>query len=237
MPRRMLGVAFALAALATGCASAPSAAQVSEIAKPNAAPSKSVTRFDAALSCMDAQFADYGVAGVSIAVSGVPDYTGRAYVGSDLWLQAAINRMSQRSRAFVVTDFNANPAAPEERLFSMVRDNTRFYIPAYYIRGAISGFADQIAAKNATAAIGAVRMDAGIGVSNASSIVSVDLQVGDLAQRTLIGRTVSGNEIVLQSRSAGAQVGGRLSKLGANLEFTASRAVGLSVETQWLKPR
>lgn len=220
---------FALAALfvATGCASTPSPAETSANARPNAQPTKSITRFDAALSCMDTQFADYGVTGVVIAVSGVPDYTGRAYVGSDLWLQAAINRMSQRSNAFTLTDVNPNPNAPEERLFSMLSDKRQFYYPAYYIRGAISGFAEQVAVTNATAALGAVRMDAGIGRSRASSIVSVDLQVGDMVQRRLIGRTVSGNEIVLQSRSAGAQLGGRLSKLGANLEFSSSAADGV----------
>jgi hypothetical protein len=221
----ILAAAVALTALG-GCASVDGAG-VNEIARPDAAPQRAATRFEAALSCMDEQFADYGVQGVSIAVSGVPDYTGRAFVGSDIWLQGAINRMSQRSRAFVVTDFNPNPYAPEQSLWSMLRENQRFYVPAYYIRGAISGFADQVATQNATAAVGGVRFDMGAGATQAFSVVSVDLSVAELAQRTMVGRAAAANEIVLQSRSAGAQLGGRLSTLGANLEMTFSRSEGV----------
>ncbi|MEL6955238.1 MAG: hypothetical protein AAFO88_01225, partial [Pseudomonadota bacterium] len=96
-----------------GCAT-PSPSDVSATARPDSPPVPTVTRFEEPLSCMDNAFAEFGVSGVTIAVSAVPDYTGRVFVGSDIWLQGAIAKMSQRSGAFVVTDYNPNQLAPEQ---------------------------------------------------------------------------------------------------------------------------
>ena len=211
--------------LASGCATLD-AEQVSSIARPNQAPTPAVTQFSDALQCMDGLYADYGVRGVSVAVSAVPDYTGRVFVGSDIWLQTAITKMSQRSGAFTVTDYNPNPYAPEQDLW--VKSNKQgFYIPAYYIRGAISGFANNVAENTGNVSVGSPLYSGGAGANIAYSTVSVDLTVGNLLSRTLISRAHAGNEIVLESKAGGAQVGGLLSKFGTNLEIAASRSDGV----------
>ncbi|MCG8441561.1 MAG: hypothetical protein MI723_07120, partial [Caulobacterales bacterium] len=216
----------ATALFAAGCATT-NPANVPDIARPDTPPAPAHTRFQEALVCMDQLYGDYGVSNVTIAVSGVPDHTGRVFVGSDTWLQTAITKMSQRSHAFVVTDFNPNPYAPEQAMFTMVRDNQRFYVPAYYIRGAISGFADDVASDNQTLAIGSAMYDGGVGANRSFSTVSVDLTIGDLVQRTLVGRATSGNEVVLRSRGVGAQFGGRFQKFGADVELSVSQRDGI----------
>ena len=219
--------AFTAALMASACgATTASPEKVLETARPNQAPTASVTQFAQPLQCMDRLFSDYGVSDVTVAVSGVPDFTGRAFVGSDFWLQAAISKMSQRSRAFKVTDYNPNQLATEQGLWSM-SDKSGFYIPAYYIRGAISGFANNVIDNRANAGIGDDINTAGIGSSAAYSTVSVDLSVGNLLQRTLINRAHAGNEVVLESRSSGAQLGGVLSTFGANFEIVGSRNDGI----------
>lgn len=225
MGRTAVATLCASALLASGCATME-AEEVARIARPNQAPIKAVTSFEEPLQCMDELFNDYGVSGVTVAVSGVPDYTGRIFVGSDIWLQSAITKMSQRSGAFVVTDYNPNQFAPEQGLW-LLSNKQGFYIPAYYIRGAISGFANNIADTSGDLAVGTVLKGGGIGRNVAYSTVSVDLTVGNLVQRTLISRAQAGNEVVLQSRSTGAQVGGSFEKYGANIEITATRADGV----------
>jgi len=214
-----------LGMLLSGCSTFNSEG-VSGVARPNQAPTPSTTQFEQPLQCMDEMFSDYGVSGVTIAVTGVPDFTGRAFVGSDFWLQTAISKMSQRSGAFRVTDYNPNQLAPEQGLWTL-SNKSGFYIPAYYIRGAISGFANNVVENTANVGVGTPLANGGGGVGAAYSTVSVDLTVGNLMQRTLINRAHAGNEIVLQSKSAGAQVGGLIKKFGANFEVNASRNDGV----------
>ncbi len=218
---------LALAALlgVASCASVDPA-DIAGSARPNQPPTPAVTRFEEPLKCMDEAFADFGVSGVTIAVSAVPDYTGRVFVGSDIWLQSAINKMSQRSGAFVVTDYNPNQLAPEQGLWTL-SGKEGFYIPAYYVRGAISGFAGNVAENSARAGLGTPLDGAAIGREAAYSLISVDLTVGNLQQRTLISRAQASNEVVLESRASGTQLGGMLEKYGANLEILASRSDGV----------
>ena len=225
MINKLKKIALMSCALATGCATMD-ASEVSQVAKPNSAPIASVTQFEQPLKCMDRAFADFGVSGVTIAVSAVPDYTGRVFVGSDIWLQTAITKMSQRSGAFVVTDYNPNQWAPEQGLWTL-SNKQGFYIPAYYVRGAISGFANNVAENTGQVAAGSALYNGGAGIGTAYSTVSVDLTIGNLLQRTLISRAHAGNEIVLESKAKGAQVGGLLKKFGANLEINASRNDGV----------
>ncbi len=208
-----------------GCASVDPAT-VPQSAQPALPPTPAVTRFEAPLECMDRLFADFGVSGVTVAALPVPDYTGRVYVGSDIWLQGAITKMSQRSGAFVVTDYNPNQLAPEQGLWSL-SSKTNFYIPAYYVRGAISGFSGNVAENSATAGLGGPVSGGSVTRGAAYSLVSVDLTVGHLQQRTLINRARAANEVVLESRGGGTQVGGILEKYGANLEIVASQSDGI----------
>ncbi|MEL6662097.1 MAG: DUF4384 domain-containing protein [Pseudomonadota bacterium] len=208
-----------------GCAT-PSPSDVSATARPDSPPVPTVTRFEEPLSCMDNAFAEFGVSGVTIAVSAVPDYTGRVFVGSDIWLQGAIAKMSQRSGAFVVTDYNPNQLAPEQGLW-VLSPKDGFYIPAYYIRGAISGFAGNVTENSGTVGIGTPMDGASLSSGSAYSLVSVDLTVGNLQQRTIISRARAANEVALRSRASGAQLGGMLEKYGANLEIIASRSDGV----------
>ena len=221
----MKRLALAGVLAATGCASVDPSS-VPEAARPNQPPTAAVTRFEEPLKCMDQVYADFGVSGVTIAVSAVPDYTGRVYVGSDIWLQGAITKMSQRSGAFIVTDYNPNQLAPEQGLWAL-SSKTNFYIPAYYIRGAISGFAGNVAENSGTAGIGTPMDGGSLTYGAAYSLVSVDLTVGNLQQRTLISRAQAANEVVLESRGGGGQIGGMLEKYGANLEIVASRSDGI----------
>ena len=217
--------ACAAAALLAGCAT-PSTTDLSKSARPDGPPTASTTRFDNALGCMDKAFQDFGVSDVTIAVSAVPDYTGQVFVGSDIWLQTAITKMSQRSGAFTVTDYNPNQLAPEQGLWTLSQKEG-FYIPAYYIRGAISGFANNVAENSVTLGGADATNSGAVTSGSAYSLVSVDLSVGNLQQRTLINRARAANEVALRSRASGGQLSGILQKFGANLEIVASRADGI----------
>ena len=217
--------ACASLALLAGCAT-PSTSDISKIAKPDVPPTASTTRFDGALSCMDKAFQDFGVSDVTIAVSAVPDYTGQVFVGSDIWLQTAITKMSQRSGAFTVTDYNPNQLAPEQGLWTLSQKEG-FYIPAYYIRGAISGFANNVAENSASLGASDPTNSGALVSGSAYSLVSVDLSIGNLQQRTLINRARAANEVALRSRASGGQLGGVLSSFGANLEIVANRSDGI----------
>ncbi|MEO1323517.1 MAG: DUF4384 domain-containing protein [Pseudomonadota bacterium] len=208
-----------------GCATVESV-DVPETARPNAMPAAAVTRFEDALDCMDNAFADFGVSQVTIQVASVPDYTGRAFVSSDIWLAGAIGKMSQRSKAFVVTDYNPQQLLSEQALWSM-SGKEGFYIPAYYIRGSVSGFAGNVVENGATVGLGDPVAGGAVTSGRAYSLVSVDLMIGLLQQRTLIPRAQVANEVTMESRASGAQLAGILEKLGANMEIVASRSDGV----------
>lgn len=228
MRRLKLIAAAAVAVLAAACSSMP-IEEASLVAQPDGPANPARTRFQEGLVCMDRLLADYGWSNVPLLVSGVPDHTGQVLVASKDWLQGSFQRMSAVSGAFRIVDYDPLPDAPEQALYSLLppeMQNTP--IPAMYVRGAISGFAESVASRTqgVSVALGE-NADGALARDQVFSIVSVDLSVGMFLSRTLVNRAYSSNEITLQTRQRATDVGGAIGKFGLDYNFQANRKDGL----------
>lgn len=209
-----------LALGAAGCAFTPPE-KAPEIAAPKTRPVRTVTNFSESLRCMDELFAQFGVRDIVVTSQGIPDATGEITAGTKEMMISAISRMSMKSKAFRFVDFDQSQF-DINALQQLVGFTDTFLVPNYYLRGAISQFDENIVAENAGAGFSLPFVDAGISADQVVSLITVDLNVGDLLTRQIIPGTTSSNTIVVRRSGESYDAGGTIEKIELGLNFNLS---------------
>lgn len=202
LTKKALLAGAALAMTFTTACTTTSLPQTYAAARPKAEPARSLTSFSESLSCMDKMFYDYGIRDIRISTNGIPDSTGEIQTGTRDMLIAAVSRMSARSRAFTFIDFEevaqgyASPA--DRRLYDRQQG---MLTPTYYIRGAITTFDDSVV--NDTSGIGINIGGTSIGYNKdvTSSVVGLDMNVGEVQTGLIVPGVASSNRIAVSRRS------------------------------------
>ncbi len=217
-PKRIRGYAKAvLALLLSGCAFTPPE-KAPQVAQPKTRPVRNVTSFTEALRCMDDLFARFGVQDVVITSQGIPDATGEISTGTKEMMISAISRMSVKSHAFRFVDYDQTQF-DVNALQQLVGFTEDFAVPNYYIRGAITQFDQSIVSESAGAGFSLPQVDAGVSADQVISLVSVDLNVGDLLTRQILPGTTSNNTIAVRRSGKSFDAGGTIEKLDLGLNF------------------
>lgn len=215
--------ALALAALAQACA-ATTAESVKAAQAPSLTPTPASTGFSQGLQCMDDMFHDYGVRNVLITTKGVPDSTGEISAGTREMLISAVSRMSERSRAFVFVDFQPDLEGPSGRMQQLQEMRVT---PYYYIRGAISQLDESVLAKTAGAGLKIGDISAGANKDDTVSVVTVDMNVGELRDGVILSGISSNSSIAVRRRGVGADASAQIEKNGAFFQFGLSKSEGM----------
>ncbi len=191
----------ALATTVSACASTP-APQVYQSALPSAQPVRSITGFSDSLTCMDDMLYSYGIRDIRLTTNGIPDATGEIQTGTRDMLISAVSRMSQRSRAFTYIDFEevtTGFAAPADR--RLYERQQSMLTPTYYIRGAVTMFDDSVTNDTAGAGIRMQGTGFGINTDATSSVVGVDMNVGEVATGLIVPGAAASNRIAVTRRT------------------------------------
>lgn len=210
----------AIALGAAACAFTPPE-KAPEIAAPKTPPVRNVTSFSESLRCMDDLFAQYGVRDIVVTSQGIPDATGEISAGTKEMMISAISRMSTKSKAFRFVDYDQTQF-DINALQQLVGFTDNFLIPNYYLRGAITQFDENIIAENVGAGASLPFVDAGISADQVASLVTVDLNVGDLLTRQILPGTTSSNTIVVRRSGESYDAGGTIEKIELGLNFNLS---------------
>jgi len=224
-PRQMMvsGLAIGVALVAAGCATGPEKAEVAR--QPSTAPTRTVSNFSESLRCMDTLLWRHGKHDVYLTSNGVPDATGKLLGGTKEMLITAISRMSDRSNAFAFIDFE--PAVDSvNALYWMVGVRPEFRAPSYYIRGAVTQFDENVLAESSSAGVSMPFVDMGISKDQIVSVISVDLNVGELVTRKILPGVSASNSIAVVSSGKGGDVGGVIHKAGLSLNVSLNRSEG-----------
>jgi curli biogenesis system outer membrane secretion channel CsgG len=227
------GLAGLLLAGLAACATTPTP-DVKPRSQPTAPAVANKTNFSEALVCMDDLYYAYGVRDVRITTKGITDATGEVSVGTRDMLISAVSRMSVKSRAFTFVDYevvgtgfggSSDPGLSRVQRFGVT--------PNYYIRGAISQLDEGVVAKSMGGGIQLEKVGVGFNTDQSTSVVSVDMNVGEVENGTILPGVYSANSISVRRRSKGGDADARIEKNGAFFQFsyTQSEGVPQSVRT------
>ncbi len=221
---------FTALTLAAGCAFTPPE-QAPIAAQPKTLPVKNVTNFTASLRCMDDLFQKFGKTSYLVTAQEIPDATGKVQTGTKEMLISAISRMSVKSNAFNFIDFEdygsvfvlgsflAAPGGPPVP--------AGFEVPNYYIRGAITQLDSGVIAESASGGIGLEDFDIGASTDQVISVVSVDLNVGNVLNRRMLPGVSANKSVVVRRSGSAVDAGATINKLGANFNLTFNQSEGM----------
>jgi peptidoglycan hydrolase-like protein with peptidoglycan-binding domain/curli biogenesis system outer membrane secretion channel CsgG len=210
-------------ALLAGCAT-PEEAPV--IAQPKTLPVRNLTSFSESLRCMDNLFAQFGVRDVAITSAGLPDATGEISAGTKDMLISAISRMSVKSNAFRFVDFDQNEF-DVNALQGLIGFTDDFIVPNYYIRGAITQLDEGVVADNVGASVAGPEFTAGFSADSVVSVVSMDLNLGDLVTRQIMPGMSAHNSISVTRTGRAGDAGGQIESYGLFFNLSLNRAEGM----------
>jgi len=210
-----------LSALLASCAGQQSSNTPADIAQPQARPVHNLTSFDESLRCMDGLFLDHGVKDVVITSQGIPDATGEIRTGSKEMLISAISRMSTYSGAFRFVDYDQRQFDINE-LQKLVGFTKDFLVPNYYIRGAITQFDEQVVSDSQSGGLSLDVFDVGASQNKVTSLVSIDLNVGNLLTRQILTGTSATNTIAVSRTGKSADSSGSINKLSLGFSFNVN---------------
>jgi hypothetical protein len=189
----------------TGCDPAPETAHVA--VNPQTAPVHTITSFDDSLRCMDDMFLARSIKDVYITSAGIPDDTGAITTGTKEMLITAVSEMSAKSNSFHFVDYD--PTQIDVQVLSeMVGLQKGFVAPSYYLRGAITQLDNSVLSSTAAAGISTQYLNLAVSKNQLVSIISLDLNLGKLVTRQIIGGMSASNSIAVVSSGKGADAGG-----------------------------
>lgn len=224
MGRLVRWVALGLSVLLAGCVTSGEKATV--VQQPQTPAVRTISSFTEALRCMDTLMWNHGKHDIYITSNGLPDATGRVAGGTKEMLITAVSRMSENSHAFRFVDFE--PALDDvNALYWMVGVQPNFRAPSYYIRGAITQLDDNVVSEAASAGLSLPFADLGISADQVISVVSVDLNIGELVTRQIIPGMSASNSLAVVSSGRGADAGAVIGKAGLSFNVALNKSEGL----------
>lgn len=199
--------------------------------RPIMEPVRAITSFREGVACMDQLLRDNHVPTTLVTSKIIPDPSGKAPVATKDMIITALSEMSRTSNAFRVVDFEIDPLRQDtvQTLTSLMLPSGQLAIPKpqIYVSGAISYVDQNVLIHNS--GFGASGKNWEIGYSNdlITTVVGLELHIGDFNSRTLFPGIDSANELVAGNRGIGLDLGARIKKAG--VQFTMGDAISQGV--------
>lgn len=189
---------------------------------------KAVTNFTPALRCMDDMLLAYGKRDIVITTAGIPDSTGKVMAGTKEMLITAASKMSIKSKALTFIDYDTE-RSDLLALFQDLQAAGAFQhkLPNYYIRGAITQLDENAIDSQQGAGIALPFLDLGVSRDQVSSVVSIDMNVGESTSRMILPGVNASNSLVITRAGKGGELGGKLGKVGFSFNMSLNKSEGL----------
>lgn len=189
---------------------------------------KAVTNFTPALRCMDDMLLAYGKRDIVITTAGIPDSTGKVMAGTKEMLITAASKMSIKSKGLTFIDYDTE-RSDLLALFQDLQAAGAFQhkLPNYYIRGAITQLDENAIDSQQGAGIALPFLDLGVSRDQVSSVVSIDMNVGESTSRMILPGVNASNSLVITRAGKGGELGGKLGKVGFSFNMSLNKSEGL----------
>jgi curli biogenesis system outer membrane secretion channel CsgG len=221
----------ATALAACGITSAPERAY--EVREPKSQIARTFTNFNESLQCMDVLLMRHGIRNVVITSDGIPDATSKVNAGTKDMLISAVSKMSVRSKAFAFVDFDQNQEDIAS-LHKLVGFTDEFRVPNYYIRGAITQLDEGVLAESIGGSLAFTDFEFGASKDQVVSVISTDMNVGQLTTRQILPGISASNSIVVRRSGIGGDVGATIKKVGLSFNISINKQEGMHQATRTL---
>ncbi|GAA0724819.1 DUF4384 domain-containing protein [Dokdonella soli] len=205
--------------------------------RPISEPVRAISSFSDGLSCMDEMLKQNHVPTTLITSKLIGDPSGKASVATKEIIITALSQMSRTSNAFRVVDFEIDPLRQDtvQTLTSLMLPSGQMAIPkpAIYVSGAISYVDQNVLIHNAGIGASAKNWEFGYSDDLITTVLGLELHLGDFGTRTLLTGVDSANELVAGNKGTGLDAGARIKKAGVQftLGSTLSQGVGPAIRT------
>lgn len=227
---RRIAAGFGVAVLLGGCVADPPKPETATVATAVKTPaSKTITNFTSALRCMDDLLLAYGKKDIVITTAGIPDSTGKVQAGTKEMLHTAASKMSIKSKALAFIDYDTS----SNDLLAVFQDIQaagafNHKLPNYYIRGAITQLDENAIDAQAGGGIALPFLDVGMSKDQVSSVVAIDMNVGETTSRMIMPGVNASNSLVVTRAGNSKEAGGKIGKIGFSFNMSLNKAEGLS---------
>lgn len=226
---RRIAAGMGVATLLAGCVADPPKPETATVATAVKTPaSKTVTNFTSALRCMDDLLLAYGKKDIVITTAGIPDSTGKVMAGTKDMLHTAASKMSIKSKSLTFIDYDTT-STDLLALFQDMQAAGAFQhkLPNYYIRGAVTQLDENALDAQAGGGIALPFLDLGMSRDQVSSVVSIDMNMGETTTRMIMPGVNASNSLVVTRSGKSGEMGGKLGKVGFSFNMSLNKAEGL----------
>lgn len=241
-PRIAAGLAAAGLCLLAGCTTSirrerPYIESSTVESRPISEPVRSMTSFSDSLACMDRMLRENHLPTTIVSSKQIADVSGKAPVATKEMVVTALSQMSRTSNAFRVVDFEIDPLRQDtvQTLTNLMLPAGQLAIPkpAIYVSGAIAYVDQNVLIRNAGLGASAKNWEFGYSNDVITTVVGLELHLGDFGTRTLFPGIDSANELVAGNKGEGIDAGARIKKAGVQFTMggTISQGVGPAVRT------
>ena len=226
---RLILAGLSVTGLLAACVATPPKPETATVVTAVKTPvAKTVTNFTPALRCMDDLMLAYGKKDIVITTAGIPDSTGKVMAGTKEMLISAASRMSIKSRALSFIDYDTE----RNDLLALFQDIQaagafQHKLPNYYIRGAITQLDENAIDSQRGGGIALPWLDLGMSKDQVSSVVSMDMNIGETTTRMILPGMSASNSLVVTRAGDSKEAGGRIGKLGFSFNMSLNKAEGL----------
>lgn len=205
--------------------------------RPISEPVRSITSFSDGLACMDNMLRRDHIPPTLVTSKIIPDPSGKAPVAAKEMIFTALSQMSRTSNAFRVVDFEIDPLRQDtvQTLTSLMLPGGQMAIPkpAIYISGSVSYVDQNVLIKNRGAGASGKNWEIGYSDDVITTVLGMELHIGDFNTRTLFAGIDSANELVAGNKGSGFDAGARIKKAGVQFTMggSISQGVGPAIRT------
>ena len=157
----------------------------------------------------------------------------RSVVGPKICSYPPISKMSVKSKAFTFVDFDQSQVDVAE-LQGLVGFTEDFLVPNYYIRGAITQLDEGVIAESVGGSVALPDFEVGATADQIVSVISVDMNAGDLLTRQILPGISANNSIAVTRDGLGGDAGASIGKAGLFFNLTFNKAEGPHAATRTL---
>ena len=207
-----------------GCAAWPAAETANIHAAPKAPPTRTVTDFTAALTCMRDLVARSGKT-LLVTSGNISDSYATLKVDGRQMLVTAIGKMApgqQITYVEITRSGAAQPMAPGESIRSH-KKTFPLEDPRYSIEGAFTEVAKNIMSDRAGAGVLTDVFRIGGTTERSVGHITLDLRIVDLVGHTVVNKTTTSTTIVLENRGSAFTAGARIATAGFEFDFSIDR--------------
>ena len=212
-------------------------------------PVKNITRFEKSLACLDDLLVDYKGKPIPITSDGIPNHAGRdlsLLSGRDILISTISRLKNNKVFRFIVVPSSphinlysenmaisgGDPELMEKRMKMFARWNggtlpKPVVYPDYKIIGSITQLDRAVVSGNASASLTYEDADLGFSRDDTTSIITVDMNVMDTADFSIVNGIGSANSIAIYRAGIAGDLGGRMKRAGVFFNFSFDRSEGV----------